>query len=135
MSLNNPSSGFFSTPEFQTSGLPWVITGSTSTTEVIRYTFPKVTKSIVINNFTSNKLLRVGFTNNGINGVGGKYYFTVPGLTVVTLDARVTEFYVRADTSDTIDFSMYAALTTIDNRFMPVLTGSIGGTSYWDGVG
>jgi hypothetical protein len=135
MSLNNPSSGFFSTPEFQASGLPWVITGSTSTTEVIRYTFPKVTKSIVVNNFTSNKLLRVGFTNNGINGVGGEYYFTVHGTTAVTLDARVTEFYVRADTSNTIGFSIYAALTTIDNRFMPVLTGSIGGTSYWGGVG
>ena len=137
MSLNNPSSGFFSTPEFQASGLPWVITGSTSNITVINYKFPKVSKSITVHNLenSSNKFLRVGFTLNGVNGGGGNYYFLVDGGDSLTLDARVTEVFVRADSSNTIIFSIYGSLTTIDKKFMPTLTGSIGGTSYWDGVG
>ena len=137
MALNNPKSGLFSTPEFQASGLPWVITGSTSTTTVIKYTFPKVTKSLTIHNLESSnsKLLRVGFTANGVNGVGGNYYFCVDAGDLFTFDVRVKEVYIRADSSNTIPFSVYASLTTIDANFMPVLTGSVGGTSYWDGVG
>lgn len=137
MSLNNPSSGFFSSPEFQASGLPWAISASTTNTTVIKYTFPKVTKSISIHNLESSagKLLRVGFTLNGVNGAGANYYFCVDSGDLFTFDARVKEIYVRSDTTNTIAFSIYAALTTIDEKFMPILTGSVGGTTYWNGVG
>lgn len=137
MGLNNPSAGYHASTEFVSSGLPWLITGSTTNTDVIRYTFPKVTKSITIHNLetSSNKFLRLGFTQNGVNGVGGNYYFIIDSGDIVTLDARVTELFVRADVSNTLPFSIYAALTTIDNNFMPVLTGSIGGVSFWEGVG
>jgi len=137
MGLGNPPSGYNTSSEFVPSGLPWVITGSTSTTAVIKYTFPKVTKSIMLHNLesSSNKFLRIGFTENGVNGVGGNFYFIIDSGDIVTLDARVTEIFVRSDSSNTIPYSIYAALTTIDNIFMPVLTGSIDGTTYWQGVG
>lgn len=142
MALNNPSSGFFSVPEFQVSPLPWVITGSTSTTDVIKYTLPRVSKSITIrNNETATKKLRIGFTENGVNGVGGNYFFIVDFGSTVTLDARVTEVYVRADASNSISFSLYAGLTTISSAQMPPLTGSLSGSTGgeilggWSGVG
>lgn len=137
MSLNNPSSGFFSSPEFQAAGLPWVITGATTNTTVIKYTFPKVTKSLTVHNLesSSGKLLRVGFTLNGITGVDGNYYFNVDSGDLFTFDVRVKEVFLRSDTTNTINFSVFGALTTIDSNFMPILTGSLNGTNYWSGVG
>lgn len=137
MGLDNPSSGYYSSTEFVPAGLPWVISGSTSTIAVVKYTFPKVTKSITLHNLetSNNKFIRVGFTENGVNAIGGNFYFLIDAGDVITLDVRVTELFIRADSSNTIPYSIYAALTTIDNNFMPVLTGSIDGTSYWQGVG
>ena len=134
MSLNNPSSGFFSTPEFQASGLPWSVSAATSATTVVKYALPKVTKSITIinNDATATNRIRIGFTENGVNGSN---YVLVNGGQTVTLDARVKEIFVRANTSGAFTYSIYCALTTIDGKFMPILTGSVGGASYWDGVG
>jgi hypothetical protein len=136
MALNNTRSGFSNVSEFQASPLPWVTTSTTSNTTVIKYSFPFITKSITLHNLeSSSKKLRVGFTENGVNGVGGNYYFLMDSGDIVTLDARVTELYVRADTSNTIQHSVYAGLTTIDKGMMPLLTGSYSGSSVWEGVG
>lgn len=137
MGLNNPASGIFSAGEFVSSALPWVVSGTTSGTTVVKYTFPRVTKSITIKNLeTTTKKLRVGFTLNGVNGIGGSYYFLVDYGDLVTLDVKVTELYLRADTSNTIIHSIYAGLTTISAGQMPVLTGTLGdGSQGWSGVG
>ena len=136
MALNNTRSGFANVSEFQASSLPWVVTGSTTNTTVTKYTFPFVTKSIIVHNVeSSSKKLRIGFTENGVNGVGGNYYFVIDSGDLVTLDVRVTELYVRADTSNTISYSVLAGLTTIDKNMMPLLTGSYDGQPIWAGVG
>lgn len=138
MSLNNPKSGFYNTADFQSAALPWVISGTTIANSVTQYTLPKVTKNILVHNLasSSNKWIRIGFTRNGVNGVEGNYYFIVNSGDIVTLDARVKEIFVRADTfSDTLDYSIYCGLTTIDSNMMPVLTGSVGGAASWDGIG
>lgn len=136
MPLNNTRSGFSNVSEFQASPLPWVVTGSTSGTTVIKYSFPFISKSITIHNAeSSSKKLRIGFTENGVNGVGGNYYFVIDKGEFVALDVRVTEFFVRADTSNTIEHSVYAGLTTIDKTMMPLLTGSFDGQAVWSGVG
>jgi len=134
MSLNNPSSGLFSTPEFQASGLPWTVTAATSGTTVVKYSIPKVTKNITVVNSdaTAGNRIRIGFTENGVNGSN---YVLVNGGQTVTLDARVKEIFVRANSSGAYTYSIYCACTTIDGKFMPILTGSVDGTSYWDGVG
>jgi hypothetical protein len=136
MSLDNPKSGFNSTAEFQSSGLPWVLSGTVSST-VVKYEFPKVTKDITIinNNTTAGQRLRVGFTQNGINGVGGAYYILINGGSSVTLNVRVKELYLLRDTANDVSTSVCANLTTINSIMMPSLTGSIGGTTYWEGVG
>lgn len=137
MSLNNPASGIFSAGEFVSSALPWVVSETTSGTSVIKYTFPRVTKSITFHNLeTSSKKLRIGFTENGVNGAGGNYFFLIDSGDVVTLDVKVVEVYLRADVSNTISFSIFAGLTTISAGQMPVLTGTLGdGSQGWSGVG
>lgn len=136
MSLNNPKSGLNSSGEFQMSGLPWVLSATISST-VVRYEFPKVTKDITIinNNTTASERLRVGFTENGVSGVGANYYILVNGGSSVTINARVKELYLlRAGAAD-ITTSVCANLTMIDSSMMPVLTGSLNGTAFWSGVG
>ena len=137
MGLINPISGFNSSSEFTISGLPWVITASTSGISVVKYEFPKITKSITLHNLetSANKKIRVGFTANGVNGVNGNYYFCYDSGDLVVLDVRVKEIYIRADSSNTIPYSLYASLTMIDDAQMPILTGSIDGQTYWNGVG
>ena len=136
MALNNPSSGFFAASEYMVSPLPWAVTGSTSTTAVNRHTFHKVSKSLtIINHAVAGTYLRVGFTDNGVNGVGGNYFVKVNGGGTLNLDVRITEVFIRADSSNTISYSLYAGLTTIDAGQMPTLSGSLGNGTGWEGVG
>jgi len=136
MALNNVKPGFNNAAEFTASGLPWVLSGTVSNS-VVKYSFPKVTKDIVIinNNTTAAQRLRVGFTENGVNGVGNAYYILVNGGSNITLNVRVKELYLLRDGGSDISTSVCANLTTIDSMMMPVLTGSLGGITYWEGVG
>ena len=138
MGLNNPKSGLNTPAEFTMSGLPWVLSGTVSST-AIRYIFPKVTKDILIinNNTTATQRLRVGFTENGISGRAGTEanYIIVNGGSNITLGVRVKELYLLRDGATDISTSVCANLTMIDSTMMPILTGSIGGTTYWEGVG
>jgi hypothetical protein len=136
MALNNVKPGFNNAAEFTASGLPWVLSGTVSNS-VVKYSFPKVTKDIVIinNNTTAAQRLRVGFTENGVNGVGNAYYILVNGGSNITLNVRVKELYLLRDGGSDISTSVCANLTTIDAMMMPILTGSLGGATYWEGVG
>lgn len=136
MSLNNPKSGYGNTSEFVTAGLPWVKSKVISDI-VVKYSFPRVTKSITISNLNSaaTNLLRIAFTENGINGVEDDYYMLVGGGNTIVLDARVKELFLLRNDATDIKTSVYAALTTIEPVMMPILTGSIGGVSFWEGIG
>jgi hypothetical protein len=136
MGLNNPKAGLNTAAEFTMSGLPWVLSGTISSTAV-RYSFPKVTKDIVIinNNTTAAQRLRVGFTENGVNGVDEANYILINGGSNITLNVRVKELYLLRDGGSDISSSVCANLTMIDSTMMPILTGSIGGTTYWEGIG
>jgi hypothetical protein len=136
MPLNNPKVGLNTAAEFTMSGVPWVLSGTVSSSAV-KYQFPKVTKDIVIinNNTTAAQRLRVGFTENGINGIGGAYYILINGGSSVTLNVRVKELYLLRDTANDVSTSVCANLTSIGSDMMPTLTGSIGGSTFWEGVG
>lgn len=138
MALDNPSSGFFSVNEYQVSPLPWAITSVTSGVSVASYTLPRVSKNIVITNLETGatKFLRLGFTLNGVNGVEDNYYIVIPPDTTLSFDVRMKQFFVRADSSNTINFSIFCGLTTISEMQMPTLTGSLSdGSVGWSGVG
>jgi len=137
MALNNPGLDIFNTNEFQSSGFPWVTYAVTSGTSVNTHSFPKVTKLIMVkNNGASGKDIRIGFTLNGVNGNGGNYYFYLEGGQIATFDAKVAQLFVRADTSNSINYSVYASLTTIPSSAMPFMSGTLqNGSPGWSGVG
>ena len=135
MSLNDPKPGFNYSTEFQIPGLPWVLSGSAGSTATC-HAFDKVAKKITIKNHeAAGTILRVGFTQNGVDGVGGKYYFGVDGGDTFSFETRVKEVYLKRDGATDVKYSIFAELTTIGSNMMPVLTGSFNGTTYWNGVG
>lgn len=136
MAINNPSSGFFGSNEYVASPLPWALTDYTSGTSVNAVSFHKVTKNITVHNHgATGEFIRIGFSKNGVNAVGDDYYFLLNGGKELYLDVRVIELFIRADTSNSIRYSVYAGLTLINQEQMPLLTGSYNGTNIWDGVG
>lgn len=133
--MNEPRIGYNSVTEFMGSGLPWVITATAGAT-VTKHSFNKITKHIKISSHAGNGVyLRVGFTANGINGVGANYYYKIDGGTTLELDARIKDIFLLRDASTDVLYSLYAELVGIDASMMPVLTGSIDGTTFWNGVG
>jgi hypothetical protein len=135
MGMKDPRVGFNSVTEFMGSGLPWVIT-STATDVVTRHSFEKITKHVIIHNLAASGVyLRVGFTENGINGVGASYYYKVNGGQVFEFDARIKEVFILRDGATSAAYSLYAELTNIDSFMMPILTGSLNGSPFWNGIG
>jgi hypothetical protein len=135
MGLKDPRVGFNSVTEFMGSGLPWVISGSAGATAT-RHQFDKVSKRIIIKNHESaGTVLRVGFTENGINGVSGQHYFGVDGGDTFEIDVRIKEIFLKRNGSTDVDYSLFVELTMIDSDMMPLLTGSLNGTTFWEGVG
>lgn len=135
MGLKNPRVGYNSVTEFMGSGLPWVISNTASST-VIKHSFDKITRHIKISNHAAlGVYLRVGFTQNGIAGAGDAYYYKVNGGDSFEIDARIKDIYVVRDSATDAAYSLYAELTMIDSDMMSVLTGSLDGTVYWNGVG
>ena len=135
MGLGNPKSGYNSMTEFMGSGLPWVTSSIATGGTTFQYSFPKIAKRIRVQNHetSAGKHLRVGFTKNGVENSN---YFLVDGGKEFTFDVRVKEIFVRANSDlDSPQFSLFAELTMIDTVQMPVLTGSIDGTVFWEGVG
>lgn len=137
MPLNYPQPSMGSAAEFQSSGLPWV-TSSAASTGASRYDFPKVTRSINVRNTTtgSGGFLKFGFTQNGVDNVTSSNYYTLPPGANEVFEVRVKEVWIAA-MGGPCNFSMFAALTTVPSKEMPILTGSVTGStaSGWIGVG
>ena len=136
MGLKDPRIGFNSVTEFMGSGLPWVTSSIATGGITYSYTFPKITKRLSIWNHdtAAGKHLRVGFTKNGIEKTGN--YLLVDAGQAFEFDARVKEVFVMSDdVTDNPPFSIYAEPIGIDADMMPILTGSISGTTFWEGVG
>lgn len=135
MPIKDPRIGFNSVTEFMGSGLPWVTSSIATGATVNQYNFQKITKRVFVWNHStgSNVHLRVGFTENGVN-LGN--YFMIDGGQSFEFDSRIKSVFIRAaDPADTISFSVFAELIGIDATQMPQLTGSINGTTFWEGVG
>ncbi len=121
MSLNNPRPGFNSAPEYAVSGIPHVLSGS-ATTAATLVEFPFVTRAITVaNNSAANTILRIGFTQNGVNLANN---FPLDGKQSIRFEVRVRDLWVRANTG-TVDYGICAELTPIERMFMLPLTGSI----------
>ena len=70
MAHNSKGMGPNFVPAYQVSGIPYVTSShgpAVVGTAVQKITFPQVTRFFVVNNIGSN-ILRVGFTENGVDG-------------------------------------------------------------------
>lgn len=135
MPLENPEAGIGYAGEFQSSGLPWVISSTATVGNVQAYSLPKVSRAINVRNVATgsaaNGYVAFGFT---LNGVQGSNRFLIPPNQSETFEVRVKEFYITG-VSGSVDYSIFAALTTVPAKNMPILTGSITGSFVWEGVG
>jgi len=120
MSLNWAKPNHNHASEYQVSGWPFV-TGSVSVTAAaFRVEFPQVTQWFQVNN-TSDKDLRVGFTQAGVDGTN---YFVLLGAadprSCMKFDVKCKEIWVRPVTlSDTAVFSVAAGLTNVTGSEFP----------------
>lgn len=136
MGLKDPRIGYNSVTEFMGSGLPWVTSSIATGGTTYNYRFQKITKRLSVWNHdsTAGNHIRVGFTKNGIEKSGN--YLLVDAGQTFEFDARVKEVFIRSDDGlVSPPFSIYAELIGIDADMMPILTGSIDGTTFWEGVG
>ena len=120
-------------PAYQVSGTPFV-TSSACGKNPERIDFPSATRFFVVqnhgklagNNGTAN--LRVGFTENGVNGDVTSNYFILPASgSTSRLEIRCKTLFLRADdvaTGTKVKFDVLAGLSTVDAGEFPVLTGS-----------
>lgn len=127
MPLNNPVPGAAYAAEFQMSALPWA-TSSVLTTTATCLTFPFVSRFItVINLGGANQLLRVGFTQNGVNAnppQSASYFLVSGGLGPQTYELRVAELWVRTEAATAVSASFLVGMTTVQPSFFPTLSGS-----------
>ena len=144
MGINWSRTGANHTPAYQTSGVPYV-TGSLDAGENLnsstkKFSFPYVTRDITffITNNDATEYLKVGFSSDGISGnptTGEINYFRVNhNVSGVPIPVRCKEIYV-ASSDDAMIWSMVAGLTTIRNDQFPTLTGSIDGSTAFEGIG
>lgn len=120
MTLGNPRSGPGTVSEYQVSGLPFATASNVGTSPASRVDFPFITSEVQVRNPGGGGGLRVGFTANGVLGTN---YFTVLPSGSWTSDVRIKTLYI-ASTTGTTNYEVQAALTMVDPREFPVLSGS-----------
>lgn len=139
MGLNNTRPGIHFVPEYQSSGLPAVFSGSVSTSPKV-IEFDMVTRAIVVsNNSAASNFLLVGYSNNGVQL--GTNSFPLNGGESIRMEVRVKDLWLKAQ-AGSINYGVMAELTTIERSKMPYLTGSLSasdparsGSYVYNGVG
>jgi hypothetical protein len=128
MPLNNPSAGFDSVAEFQSSALPWVTASHITLGQIDSYSFPYITSFITVRNTStgSTSALNVGFTRNGF--VYGNNFRLLPGESYAG-DFRIKELFLSGSSGADTSYELIIGLTQIPTKFMPRLTGSTTGAS------
>ena len=140
MALNHPKSGPNNTPQYQMSGVPFVYNGSapalsTDPADTLEVSLSYVSKNLTITNTHGSNKLRVAFTARGPISSGPKNYITVSAGETVTYDFRCKSVFFMSSAGSTTSFRLAAGLTTIKASEFPILTGSIDGTTAFEGVG
>lgn len=117
MSYHQPPSGYNNVSEYQTSGIPWIYSGTVSGSTKIVFDFPFVTKSIVINNTgAATSFIIAGFTDFGMSN--GRRIIVKGGTGPIQLDVRMGGIILQ-NSGTASDYSVTAALTTIPVKNMP----------------
>tara|TARA_Y100001938_G_C8089238_1_gene434025 strand:- start:874 stop:1296 length:423 start_codon:yes stop_codon:yes gene_type:complete len=109
---------------YQASGKPFLSSSIDvpSTGEVIKISFPNVTRFITVKNIgpddgSADMEMRVGFSENGVNGVENNNWLVLANQESYSADWRISAVYLRVETSASFNVtaSVIAGLTTIDS--------------------
>ena len=132
MPLNNARGGLGYAAEFQSSALPWV-TASVATTSSVGFSFHKITRFLQITNLSDTASVKLGFTQNGVDGTN--YMVFPPAAQSNPVEIRTKHVWVST-LSGSASFTLLAGLTNIEDSMMPELTGTFfNGDPGWEGVG
>lgn len=126
--------------EYLQSGIPYVTSSHVlGADEVVQVSFPTVSRWFVVHNTDhggGNHALRIGFTENGVNGVNGRNYYLLHAEEQTSrFEIKTKDVFVRGPNGST--FSLIAGLTGIPSSNFPTLTGSLeeNGVKVLPGVG
>ena len=137
MAINHPKAGANSVPAYQLSGVPFVTSSAGGEVQAspIEVTFPYVTRFFVVQNTSANPM-RIGFTADGVNADITANYLVLSGNDKTPrMELRCKSLFFRKDSTGNCSFSLIAGLSTIESNEFPILTGSIDGTTAFEGVG
>lgn len=124
MALQNNSRsrpGLFHIPEYQASAIPWVTSSlvipASTASNAVAVSFPNVTRFFTIKNTDATTDLRVGFSDNGVRGVGGggANYFVLTTGESYTAEMKVSKLFLLSDGSVATTATVIAGLTFIPN--------------------
>lgn len=114
--LGNVGNYQVSSIPFLTSSLVVPAFGSTP----LQIVFPYVTKTVTVKNETSTsaagKIIRLGISANGVNGTN---YIKLNNGESFSADIKVTTIYLVSNDASTVEASVYAGLTGIENENLP----------------
>ena len=137
MAINHPKAGANSVPAYQLSDVPFVTSSAGGEVQAspIEVTFPYVTRFFVVQNTSANPM-RIGFTADGVNADITANYMVLSGNDMTPrMELRCKSLFLRNDDAGDCSFSLTAGLSTIESNEFPILTGSIDGTTAFEGVG
>lgn len=129
MSINWPKPNHNHASEYQISSWPFVT--SSNPNEIgavpVKIAFPYVTRWVQIFNTDQADPIRIGFTQNGVNSVGGRNYLVLSGnQSTERLELKCTELWFRQGGAAPSSFSLVAGLTNVNGSEFPAITGSNG---------
>ena len=110
---------------YQSSAKPFLSSSIhvSASSDIVKIDFINVTRFITIKNTgpdqTNEVEIRVGFSENGVNGVEDNNYFTLNNQESFSADWRVNAVYLRVDptgATTNATASVIAGLTTIDSQ-------------------
>jgi hypothetical protein len=133
MGLGTPYFGPNNVDVYRMAKDPWV-TSSIATANANRITFDsKVTGQIMLHNTGSSDTIRMGFTENGVNG---NNYVELGPNDSLTLDVRISELWLKA-LGGSAPYQLFAGLTVVKSQNFWTITGSTNNTKEtgWGGVG
>jgi hypothetical protein len=133
MATYNYKPGLGNVGSYQVSGVPYVtgniLCAAAPAALPERVAFPSVTSWIVVSNVGGSADLKIGFSQNGVGGIGGNHWITLDQNQVTPkLEVKVTEIWL----SGSDGCSVMAGLTCIANNTINNVDVSPSGSN-WSG--
>ena len=133
MPFEYPTPGAQHGGAFFPSGLPWVTGSTMAAGTVVHYSFPAVSKRVLVRNTAGAGTLTFAFTQNGLGSVQHNFITLTAGQEE-NLELRVKDIFLSAS-SGTPTYEVVAMMTTILYDQFPVLTASVTASHLFSGVG